>query len=431
MMLWLRSLIYYLSVALIALFIGAVAGTEWGLIFALVVVACSALFHLYNLGRLHRWLQDPHVDRVPASFLLWQDLFDKLYDQVRLQKKQQERLAATLERFTSAGEALPDGVLILDEHDRIEWCNQAATQHLGIDRVADVWQVITNIIRQPGLREYLKSQDFAHPLMLRLTRPVDQVLTVQMVPFDSTRKLLLSRDITQLDRIQTVHRDFIANVSHELRTPLTVVGGFIETMIDMPDVDAATRNKHLELMYDQTQRMQRLVDDLLTLSRLENGMQMKEEEVDVPQLMRLLAVEAEGLSQGRHTVAIGTIMPARLIGNHDELHSAFGNLVSNAIRYTPAGGTITLHWRIDNGQPVFAVQDTGIGIAPEHVPRLTERFYRVDRGRSRSTGGTGLGLAIVKHILQRHQAQMAIQSRLGQGSEFAVRFPMQRLLAEV
>ncbi|GHD61406.1 phosphate regulon sensor histidine kinase PhoR [Jeongeupia chitinilytica] len=431
MMLWLRSLIYYLSVALIALFIGAVAGTEWGLVFALVVVACSALFHLYNLGRLYRWMQDPHVDRVPASFLLWQDLFDKLYDQVRLQKKQQERLAATLERFTSAGEALPDGVLILDEHDRIEWCNQAATQHLGIDRVADVWQVITNIIRQPGLRDYLRSQDFAHPLMLRLTRPVDQVLTVQMVPFDSTRKLLLSRDITQLDRIQTVHRDFIANVSHELRTPLTVVGGFIETMLDMPDVDAATRNKHLELMYDQTQRMQRLVDDLLTLSRLENGMQMKEEEVDVPQLMRLLAVEAEGLSQGRHTVAIGSIVPARLIGNHDELHSAFGNLVSNAIRYTPNGGTITLHWRIESGQPVFAVQDTGIGIAPEHVPRLTERFYRVDRGRSRATGGTGLGLAIVKHILQRHQAQMAIQSRLGQGSEFAVRFPMQRLLAEV
>ncbi|BCL77271.1 phosphate regulon sensor histidine kinase PhoR [Jeongeupia sp. HS-3] len=429
-MLWLRSLIYYLSITLVALFIGAVAGTEWGLIFALVVVGGSALFHVYNLGRLYRWLLDPHVDKVPSSFLLWQDLFDKLYDQVRLQKKQQERLAATLERFTSAGEALPDGVLILDEHDRIEWCNQAATQHLGIDRVGDVWQVITNIIRQPSLRDYLRSQDFAHPLMLRLTRPLDQVLTVQMVPFDSTRKLLLSRDITQLDRIQTVHRDFIANVSHELRTPLTVVGGFIETMIDMPDVDTQTRNRHLELMYDQTQRMQRLVDDLLTLSRLENGMQMKEEEVDVPQLMRLLAVEAEGLSQGRHTVAIGSIVPARLIGNHDELHSAFGNLVSNAIRYTPNGGTITLHWRIDNGQPVFAVQDTGIGIAPEHVPRLTERFYRVDRGRSRSTGGTGLGLAIVKHILQRHQAQMAIQSKLGQGSEFSVRFPMQRLLAE-
>ncbi|SMC17843.1 two-component system, OmpR family, phosphate regulon sensor histidine kinase PhoR [Andreprevotia lacus DSM 23236] len=429
-MLWLRSIIYYLIITLIALMIGAVHGTIWALGFALIVVAAALLFHLYNLGRLYQWAQQPRVENVPQSYLLWQDVFDKFYDQVRLQKKQQDRLANTLERFTSAGEALPDGVIILDEHDRIEWCNQAASLHLGIDRIADVWQVVTNILRQPSLREYLRTQDFAHPLQLRTTRPTEQVLSVQLVPFDSTRKLLLSRDITQLDRVQTVHRDFIANVSHELRTPLTVVGGFIETMIDIPDLDAATRSQQLQLMYEQTQRMQRLVEDLLTLSKLENGQQLREEEVDVPQLMRLLAAEAEGLSQGRHQIKIGSIAPARLIGNHDELHSAFGNLVSNAIRYTPAGGTITLHWRAEGEHGCFGVEDTGIGIAPEHIPRLTERFYRVDRGRSRATGGTGLGLAIVKHILQRHQAQMVIRSRLGEGSEFSVKFPAQRLLTD-
>ncbi|WP_051279640.1 phosphate regulon sensor histidine kinase PhoR [Chitinilyticum aquatile] len=427
-MVWLRSVIYYLFVTLVALFTGAVAGVEWGLGFALAVTLISLWFHLYNLGRLHYWLQHPRVDNVPGSLLLWQDVFDRLYDQVRHQKKAKERLSATVDRFMSAGEALPDGVIILDEYDRIEWCNPAASHHLGLNQLADVGQQVTHLVRHPPLRDYLKNQDFSHPLMLRVTRPQEQVLSVQLVPFDSTRKLLLSRDITSLDRVQTVHRDFVANVSHELRTPLTVVGGFIETMQDMPDLDAGTRNQHLQLMHDQTQRMQRLVEDLLTLSRLESGQQLREEEVDVPQLLQQLLTEAEGLSQGRHTVSIGAIARAKLIGNHDELHSAFGNLVSNAIRYTPAGGSITLGWELRGEQGHFFVRDTGIGLAPEHIPRLTERFYRVDRGRSRNTGGTGLGLAIVKHILQRHQAQMVIQSKLGEGSEFAVKFPAQRTL---
>ncbi|WP_148716969.1 phosphate regulon sensor histidine kinase PhoR [Chitinolyticbacter meiyuanensis] len=429
-MLWLRSIIYYLAITLISLFVGGIAGAESGLTLACVLLGLSVCFHLYNLGRLYRWMQHPRVDNVPTSFLLWQDVFDKLYEQVRNQRKNQDKLANTLERFTSAGEALPDGVIILDEFDRIEWCNQAATQHLAIDRNSDVWQVVTNIVRQPSLREYLRTQDFAHPLLLRTTRPSEQVLSVQLVPFDSTRKLLLSRDITQLDRVQMVHRDFIANVSHELRTPLTVVGGFAETMMDMPEMEASTRTQQLQLMVEQTQRMQRLVDDLLTLSRLENGQQLKEEEVDVPQLVRLLQAEAEGLSQGRHTIKVAEIASARLIGNHDELHSALGNLVSNAIRYTPAGGEITLAWRLEHDVPVFAVQDSGIGVSPEHIPRLTERFYRVDRGRSRATGGTGLGLAIVKHILQRHQGQLAVKSKLGEGSEFAARFPNHRALVD-
>ncbi|XZG69970.1 phosphate regulon sensor histidine kinase PhoR [Chitinibacteraceae bacterium HSL-7] len=428
-MLWLRSMIYYLAVLLVALFTGGILGAAAGLAVACFALAASVCFHLYNLGRLLRWLDAPNADDVPASVLLWQDVFDRLYQQYRHQRKNQDKLTHTLDRFMSAGEALPDGMAILDEHDRLEWCNPAAAAHLGMDRYADVWQVITNIVRQPSLREYLKMQDYSHPLTLRTMRPIEQVLSIQLVPFDSTRKLLLSRDITQLERVQTVHRDFVANVSHELRTPLTVVGGFAETLLDMPDMDAATRSNQLKLMVEQTARMQRLVEDLLTLSKLENGVQLKEEDVDVPQLVQMLRTEAEGLSMGRHTIQIGAIAPMSLIGNHDELHSALGNLVSNAIRYTPAGGTITLSWLLDGDAPQFVVKDTGLGIAPEHIPRLTERFYRVDRGRSRSTGGTGLGLAIVKHILQRHQGQLVIRSRVGEGSEFAARFPSHRALA--
>lgn len=427
-MLWIQTLIFYLLLALTALFTGAIVGMEAGLLLALLVLAGALVYHLINLARLNLWLQAPSLNTAPRGFLLWREAFDRIYEIVRNQQKRKEQISATLERFQRAGEAMPDGMVILDEHDRIEWCNPASARHLGLNRQSDINQALTNLIRTPALREYLHHQDFSQPLVLRLLRPQEQVLTIQLVPFDSNRKLLLSRDITQLDRVQTVHRDFVANVSHELRTPLTVVGGFIETMLDMPEIDPATRIQHLKLMHEQTGRMQRLVEDLLALSRLENGQQMKEEEVNVPQLLQILLAEAEGLSQGRHQIRIEAVAPLRLIGNHDELHSAFGNLVSNAIRYTPQDGSISLLWEDRDGLPVFSVRDTGIGVAPEHIPRLTERFYRIDRGRSRSTGGTGLGLAIVKHVLQRHQARLEIRSRLGEGSEFSVYFPAERAL---
>ncbi|MBS1157357.1 MAG: phosphate regulon sensor histidine kinase PhoR [Proteobacteria bacterium] len=427
-MYWLSSLFFYLALCVVALFVGAVAGVEAGLLLALVTISAVLVYHLINLARLNFWLQAPALDSAPRGFLLWREAFDRIYELVRNQQKRKNQLSATLDRFQRAGEAMPDGMVILDEHDRIEWCNPAAARHLGLNRQADISQQLTNLIRTPALREYLREQDFSQPLVLRMPRPQEQVLTIQLVPFDSNRKLLLSRDITQLDRVQTVHRDFVANVSHELRTPLTVVGGFIETMLDMPDIDPETREQHLKLMFEQTGRMQRLVDDLLALSRLESGQQLKEEEVNVPQMLQILQTEAEGLSQGRHRIVIDAVAPLRLIGNNDELHSAFGNLVSNAIRYTPQGGTIGLRWEMRADQPVFTVHDTGIGIAPEHIPRLTERFYRIDRGRSRATGGTGLGLAIVKHVLQRHQARLVVQSRLGEGSEFAVYFPAERAL---
>jgi two-component system phosphate regulon sensor histidine kinase PhoR len=269
--------------------------------------------------------------------------------------------------------------------------------------------------------------------VIKQSRQKELTLSLQLVPYGDKQKLLLSRDVTRLERIQTMRRDFIANVSHELRTPLTVIGGFLETLTDADESppDPKTRKWALTLMTDQTKRMQRLVEDLLTLSRLEDTENLvREETVDVPQMLRGLYDEARSLSAGRHLVILSLDSDAKLLGSADELRSAFSNLISNAIRYTPDGGVITLSWIIRNGQGVFSVQDSGIGIEPEHIPRLTERFYRVDRGRSRESGGTGLGLAIVKHVLTCHQANLDIVSEQGKGSCFSARFPAARLITD-
>jgi two-component system phosphate regulon sensor histidine kinase PhoR len=253
------------------------------------------------------------------------------------------------------------------------------------------------------------------------------VLSVQLVSFGDQAKLLLSRDVTELERVETMRRDFVANVSHELRTPLTVVIGFIETVLDMGVVQERGV-RPLNLAMNQALRMQRLVEDLLTLSRLESSQnRLQEELVDVRGLVQTLHQEALALSAGRHRVLLAIDTDVQLCGNTEELHSAFGNLVSNAITYTPPGGEIHLSWRLDAGQARFVVQDSGIGIEPKHLPRLTERFYRVDRSRSRETGGTGLGLAIVKHILARHGARLDISSDPGKGSRFAAVFPGERV----
>lgn len=429
-MLWWRSALILAGFSLLGLLFQPFFGWNITLLVILAGMAWVLAYHLRNLQRLNRWLNDPSPNSVPEANGSWEPVYSKLYRMVRAQGKSQRMLSAALDRFVAAGEAMPEGVVVMDTEDRIEWCNPRSMQHLGLDRKKDLGQHIAYLVRQPAFQQYLLNQDYSQPVILRNVAGNDFVLSVQLVPFDSTRKLLLTRDITQLERVQTVHRDFVANVSHELRTPLTVVGGFLETLLDMPDMDASTREAQLKMMFEQTQRMQRLVEDLLTLSRLENGVEARDERVDTQGLLQLLASEAQGLSQGRHRIALQLDSAVQVRGNYDELHSAFGNLVSNAVRYTPEGGQITLRWHQENGAPVFSVQDTGLGIEAQHIPRLTERFYRVDRGRSRATGGTGLGLAIVKHIAQRHQAKLDVRSELGQGSCFAIHFPPNRVVEQ-
>jgi two-component system phosphate regulon sensor histidine kinase PhoR len=287
---------------------------------------------------------------------------------------------------------------------------------------------VTNLVRDPAFVSYMTSGQYDVPLEFRPMARPNTALEVRVIEVERTRLMVISRDITQREEVDAMRRDFIANVSHELRTPLTVVNGFMEMLLDAQHGDEATRQHHLKLMQEQAQRMSRLVEDLLTLSRLESSeSSLVEEAVDVQLLMRDVADEARVLSGGRHRVEL---RPARafLRGNREELRSAFANLVSNAIRYTPDGGTITLAWHADEaGGGRFEVRDTGIGVAAEHIARLTERFYRVDKSRSRETGGTGLGLAIVKHVLLRHDARLDIQSEVGQGSTFAAAFPASRV----
>jgi two-component system phosphate regulon sensor histidine kinase PhoR len=381
---------------------------------------------------LYRWLKDPRSDTLPEGGAEWEEVYASLARLLRRQTQIEVRLSAALERFQQAGAALPEGVIILDDADRIEWCNPKAEAYFGLSSQRDRRQQITYLVRTPQFAEYLETRNFREPLLLRLWRN-DQELTlsVQLVPYGDSEKLLLSRDITHWERMETTRRDFVANVSHELRTPLTVLGGFLETLSDMQKPDPDMLRRSLQLMGEQATRMQRLVEDLLTLSKLESAQNpLNEEFVDVPELVRSLFSDAQALSGGRHRFRLRADDSEGVRGNAEELRSALSNLISNAVRYTPEGGEIEVSWSKREGEPVFTVRDTGIGIEPHHVPRLTERFYRVDRSRSRSTGGTGLGLAIVKHVLSRHQAHLEIESEPGRGSTFSAIFPAARSLAQ-
>jgi two-component system phosphate regulon sensor histidine kinase PhoR len=324
---------------------------------------------------------------------------------------------------------MPDAVLVLDANDHIVWANATAERYYGLDARRDAGQPILNLVRNPDFVAYLKSGAYGQPFTLRLARAEELVLSLRIVPYGQDEKLLLARDITQWERLETMRRDFVANVSHELKTPLTVVSGFLETIADgTVRVDESRGKQVLGLMRTQTDRMLRLIEDLLTLSTLESSAQpAREAAVDVHHLLGAIAEEARALSAGRHTVQLRPGLPATIWGDEHELRSAITNLVSNAIRYTPRDGRITIEWAERDGEGWIAVEDTGIGIEPRHIPRLTERFYRVDTSRSRDTGGTGLGLAIVKHVLTRHQARLDVASEIGKGSRFAAVFPPRRV----
>ena len=428
---WWRPLIVLGLLAIFPLMLWPLAGAVAALLLFIVLLLLYLFHHLRNLRSLEGWLHQPDVGTVPHGSGLWDEVFSMLYQLQRNQSDSSKNLSTALDRFQLAGEAMPDGVVMLNSADQIEWCNPVAEAQFGISLQRDRGQWMNYLIRQAQFTDYLAAHNYREPLIFRTSRNRELVLSVQMVPFGDEQKLLLSHDITQLERVETMRRDFVANVSHELSTPLTVVGGFLETLVDMEHLDKAQTRHYLDLMLDQTSRMQHLVKDLLTLSRLEsNHTAHREEKVDVPALLQQLLAEAQSLSGGKHRLKLNLNTHCGLIGNVDELRSAFGNLVSNAIRYTPAGGVIVLQWEEWEDEGVFSVQDSGIGIEPQHIPRLTERFYRVDRSRSRETGGTGLGLAIAKHALTRHQARLEIESSPGQGSTFSACFPGKRLIRD-
>jgi two-component system phosphate regulon sensor histidine kinase PhoR len=418
----LRLALVLLGGAIVGYFFGAIAGLS-----AALVATCAMLFvQLKYLHRLSDWLNDPVSARLPDGWGSWTDIFSRLYKLRRGDEKNQTELTEWLARFRQAMRLLPDGVVIMDDVLFLEWCNPAAEQHLGLELDRDKGRRVTNLVRSPEFMDYIILGRYEQPLTLSFR---DRKLIVQIIPFENRRQILVTHDATESERIEMMRRDFIANASHELRTPLTVINGFLEIAHSQPNLDQKTRMSHLKLMVEQGQRMQNLVEDMLTLTRLESvEYPVRREKVDIHYLLDQILQESQALSAGKHHISLEVDGPD-IAGSTDELRSAFGNLVSNAVRYTPEEGRIDIVWKQTESGPQFVVRDTGIGIRPENISRLTERFYRVDKSRSRETQGTGLGLAIVKHVLLRHDAVLAIESEPGKGSTFTVNFPQKAVSA--
>ena len=400
------------------------------LAFAVTVLAVLLFRQLREFGKLKRWAAQTRLNDPPEAEGAWGDVFNLLHRHRRTMLKRRRELAQLMVRSRRGAQALPYGVAVLDADYRLDWCNDAAHDQLGLDPERDRGQPIVNMVRAPELVEYLRAGNFSEPLRLNAASG-RRTLSLQIVSFGDEEHLLLSQDVTGTERVEAMRRDFVANVSHELRTPLTVLVGFLETIQDLK-LDAGRVRDYVGLMAPQAERMKRLIDDLLTLSSLEHAPAPPDaERVPMKPLLERVRAEAEALSAGRHRITLEIAGGHDLLGAEKELESAFQNLASNAVRYTPKGGEIRLRWQSDAHLPdtggEFSVQDNGIGIDPEHLPRLTERFYRVDRGRSRESGGTGLGLSIVKHALARHQAALDIDSAPGKGSRFSARFPAARL----
>ena len=406
------------------------------------MLAAAVALYTYNIWqsqRLLHWLRQPELDKQIRFRGVWGEAGDRIIRLLKLKENQRIVSEESLRQFLAAIQASPHGVVILDEDSRIQWSNQTAYRHLGLDPKLDVQQLIGNMLRSPDFSHYVHAKSFDREVFIegrlhRIDRP--HKLGVQLFPYGDGRMLLVSRDVTLIEQAETMRRDFVANVSHEIRTPLTVLSGFIETL-QMLSLTEDERAKYLSLMAAQSDRMKSLVEDLLTLSRLEGSpFPGNREWVAVHKLFKTWEVEAQGLSERLHPADKGRqqlvfelhedSVSDELAGSQSELHSAFSNLISNAIRYTPAGGQITVKWAHNAEGAVFSVTDTGPGIAPEHFSRLAERFYRIDRSRSRETGGTGLGLAIVKHVVQRHGGTLSIDSKLNKGSTFSLHFPSAR-----
>ncbi len=401
-----------------------------GLGLGLGVVGGVVLMLLVDAVRGHRllsWLRGNQLENAPRDTGLWGEVGYRIERAVRDRDRAVGRAHLELEQFLSAIEASPNGVLMLDPQEQIVWCNRVAADHFALDPQRDLRQRITNLVRAPAFVAYLQAGNFAEPLVLGNGRGPG-TLSIIVREYGEGMRLVLSLDVTERMRSEAMRRDFVANVSHEIRTPLTVLSGFIETMHTLP-LTAVERERVLVLMNQQTQRMQTLVADLLTLAQLEGSPRPAPDRwVDLDSLLLRISADAEALSAGRHQLRLRPETHVELAGIESELLSAIANLVTNAVRYTPDGGEVEVAWRVlEGGDGELTVIDTGPGIAREHIPRLTERFYRVDGSRSRETGGTGLGLSIVKHVMQRHGGELMIQSDVGKGSRFRLVLPAARV----
>jgi two-component system, OmpR family, phosphate regulon sensor histidine kinase PhoR len=414
-----------LGTVVLGLGVGWMFGSPWaGLACALVI---HLAWQLVNLFRLEWWLRHRSYADAPDAGGVWGEIVAQIVRLHRRKRFHKQRFVQLIRQLQRSTAALPNGVVILNGQREIIWFNRMAGRLLNLRRTADLGLRIENLLREPEFARYLAVQDYSNPVVIRPTTGEDCYLSLQVVPYGDGQQLLLVSDVSRQMRLEAVRRDFVANASHELRSPLTVISGYLETLSQDPALDRDLQGPVAE-MRRQAERMTGIIRDLLELSRLEETDEVVGgESLDVAALISMLRKDV--LARPSHPRDVRALIQsdAHLMGDEPEIHSAFSNLVDNAAKYTPPEGSIEMRWWVDDDGAHFSVTDTGMGIPAEHIPRLTERFYRVDAGRSRSTGGSGLGLAIVKHVLQRHGAELEVQSTLGAGSTFTCHFPLQRV----
>lgn len=426
---WFRAVLYRLALlltlcTLLGLLIDQLA---WTLAAGL---ALHTLWTLRQLLRFQDWLKNHPNELPPDARGVWHDIFDSIYQMQRRDARHRQRLQAVIDRIQSSTAALKDAVVMVDREGHLEWWNHAAERLLGLRAPADSGQTVTNLIRDPRFVSFFEQGQYRETLDIH--SPIDANVWLQyaITRYGEGERLMVVRDVTRLHNLEQMRKDFVANVSHELRTPLTVVVGYLETLTDNVDEINPRWKRALLQMQQQGRRMQSLLNDLLLLARLETSDTAAETKpVAVERLLATIRQDAQALSgEQNHRITLEALSDRRLLGVEGELRSAFSNLVFNAVKYTPAGGDIQIRWWVDDNGAHMSVRDNGVGIAPQHISRLTERFYRVDSSRNSNTGGTGLGLAIVKHVLIRHDGELKIHSVVGQGSSFTCHFPLKRLV---
>ena len=422
---WKRLVLELLLCCLPAVILGLIFGyLPW---FLLAAVTGLLVWHFWNLLRLSWWLWVDRSMTPPPGSGSWEPLLYGLHQMQMRNKKRRRELGSLIKRFRSGAESLPDAVILTTEEGTIFWCNGLAQQLLGLRWPDDNGQNILNLLRYPEFTLYLKKRDFSRPHNLKLNN--GRHLEIRVMPYSDRQWLMVARDVTQMHQLEGARRNFFANVSHELRTPLTVLQGYLEMMQEQT-LEGAPREKALHTMREQTFRMEGLVKQLLTLSKIEAAPSLALNDIiDVPMMLRVVEREAQTLSHNQHTLSFDVDNTLKVLGSEDELRSAISNLVYNAVNHTPKGTHIAVCWQHTPAGAEFSVEDNGPGIGPEHLPRLTERFYRVDKARSRQTGGSGLGLAIVKHAVSHHESRLNIESTLGKGTRFSFVIP-ERLIAK-
>ncbi len=419
---WLKSItrvvLFLVGMALLGHYLGH-------LTLGIIVGGLALLAWQYlRLYRLNYWLWHSKKISPPSTRGVWANIYEGVYASKLRNREKRKSLGEIIRRFREGTEALPDAALVLDEEGKITWCNRLARIELGIRWPEDTGRKIEAYIREQQFSDFLDAQVYEQPIEIKSPVNANKILEIRVVPYEEEHLMLLVRDVTRLTQIEKMRKDFVANVSHELKTPLTVINGYLEMIPDDGEMPPHMMKKAMSEMREQSARMQSLIEDLLALSRIESSEEHAFENlVNVPQVLWQIQAETEALNrEKRHRIFFDVSPILYVYGLETELRSAFSNLIFNAINYTPAGGVIQVTWGFEGQQAKFSVKDNGEGIPAKHVERLTERFYRVDKARSRTTGGSGLGLSIVKHVLSHHNSVLVIDSKVGRGTEFSCRF---------